>query len=250
MALRGDFQGGSMGGAGGLGGPGDGGNIAIEKYMKWNWAFFGGAVLVFSTAVGTMLFWMGNFTFAPATFFFELFMFAFGGLMIVLDMPIPHMQNHKHVTMVRFQIYKFALFMTRFMGRGMWYLFLATMVFGALWDTGINWFLGGLCTTYLVILGVCALSKGFIMSHKLNRVRECITQAGYPAERFIARGQSGLTAQQFSRMVEETTNEQNLFSTDELDYIINALSFSPYNDGQVTLEELGYWLMPGPPLMV
>merc|ERR1719254_427379 len=148
----------------------------------------------------------------------------FGIMMLVLDTPVPHVQNHRHVQMVRYQIYKFALFMTRFMGRGMWYLFLATMVFGALWDTGINWFLGGLCTTYLVVLGVCALSKGFIMSHKLNRVRESITQAGYSASHYIARGQSGLTGQQFLRMAEDTTNEQNLFTNDELDYIINALS--------------------------
>jgi len=253
MALRGDFQGGSTGGAGqglSLGGPADGGNIAIEKYLRWNWAFFGGACLVFACAVGTGIHWLGHFTLAPATFFFEIFLFMFGGLMLVLDTPIPHMQNHKHVQLVRFHIYKFALFMTRFMGRGLWYLFLATMVFSALWDTGINWFLGIVSTIYLSVLGVVAMAKGFVMTHKLNRVRDCITNAGYAADRYISRGQTGLSQDQFKLMVESATNEHDLFTPDELTYIVNALSFTPCNDGQVTLDEMRYWLSPGPPLMV
>jgi len=253
MALRGDFQGGSHGGANpgvSLGGPGDGGNIAIEKYMRWSWAFFVGACLVFACAVGTGIHWLGHFTFAPATFFFEMFLFGFGAMMIVLDTPIPHMQNHKHVQQVRYQIYKFALFMTRFMGRGAWYLFLATLVFGALWDTGINGFLGAVCTLYLTVLGVVAMAKGFIMTNKLNRVRDCITTAGYAAERYISRGQTGLSTDQFKLMVESATNEPDLFTPDELNYVVNALSFTPYNDGQVTLDEMRYWLSPGPALMV
>merc|ERR1719188_1732437 len=156
MALRGDFQGGATGGQThmgvSLGGSGGGdGNIAIEKYLKWHWGFFGGAVLVTATAVGTVVHWLSHFTFAPATFLFEIFLCVFGLIMLVLDTPLPHVQNHRHVMMTRVQIYKFALFMTRFTGRGAWYLFLATLVFGALWDTGINWFLGAVCTVYLTV---------------------------------------------------------------------------------------------------
>lgn len=252
MALRGDFQGGGVAvGAGlGLGGPGDGGNISIEKYLKWNVAFFVGAVLVFLTAFCTGIHWLSHFTFAPATFFFEIFMLMFGTMMLVLDVPVPHIQNHKHIQAVRYQIYKFALFMTRFMGRGMWYLYLATMVFGALWDTGINWLLGSVCTAYLTILGCFAMGKGFLMSNKLNKVREAMNQSGLPAERYIARGQTGLSAQQFKHMVMDVMKDPEMFNVDEIDYIINALSFTPYNDGQVTLEEMQYWLQPGPPMMV
>lgn len=253
MALRGDFQGGSVGGAQpglGLGGGGDAKGIAIEHYMKWNWAFFVGALLTFATSIGTMVYWLSHFTFAPATFFFEIFMLIFGLMMIVLDTPIPQMQKHPHIQATREQIYKFALFMTRFMGRGMWYLFLSTMVFGALWDTGINWFLGGACTAYLLILGIVAMMKGFLLTHKLNKVRDAIIGQGFPAERFIAPGMAGLSAQQFKHMVQETTRDQELFNDDEIDYIINALSFTPYHDSKVTLEEMQYWLLPGPPMMV
>merc|ERR1719188_213307 len=117
--------------------------------------------------------------------------------MIVLDTPIPHMQKHPHIQQVRIQIYKFALFMTRFAGRGVWYLFLATLVFGALWDTGINWFLGAVCTVYLTVLGCVAIFKGFVMTTKLNRVRDCIKTAGHNEERYISRGQTGLSKDQF-----------------------------------------------------
>lgn len=250
MALRGDFQGGNAPLNLGLGGPSDGGNIAIEKLLKWRFAFFGGACMVLLTSLGTGFYWLSHFTFAPSTFFFTSFMLFFGVLMLTLDLPIPHMENHKHVQHIRGQIYKFALFMTRFVGRGVWYLFLATMVFGALWDTGINWFLGATCTAYLTVLGVVAMGKGVIMSNKLNRVREAITQSGHAADRYVSRGQTGLTPEQFKLMVESATNENDLFTPDELSYVVSALTFTPYNDGTVTLEELRYWLAPGLPLMV
>merc|ERR1740121_2693334 len=149
--------------------------------MKWRYGFFGGAVLVTATSIGTATYWLTHLAFAPATFFFEVFLLIFGILMLVLDFDIPHVQLHPHVKAVRAQIYKFGLFMTRFMGRGMWYLFLATLVFGALWDTGINWFLGMVCTAYLTVLGVLAMGKGFVMSNKLNQVRDSIARAGYAA---------------------------------------------------------------------
>lgn len=241
------MAGGPHAGMGITGGAGDG-NIAIEKLMKWHWAFFGGACLVFATALGTMIHWLRNFTFAPATFFFEMFLLMFGLMMLVLDTPVPHVQKHPHIQGVRFHIYKFALFMTRFWGRGMWYLFLATMVFGALWDTDINRFLGGFSTLYLTVLGIFAMAKGALMSHKLNRVRDRINDAGLAAERYVPSG--SISMSQFKVVVESTTNEQELFNDDELAYVINALSFSPYNEGQVTLDEIKYWLAPGPPLMV
>jgi len=252
--IRGDVQGGSITGAQGMshmpgGGAGTGGNIAIEQYMKWHWAFFVGALLVTVTGFGTVIYWLGHPAFAPATFFFEGFLCTFGIVMLVLDTPIPHVQNHRHIQAMRHQIYKFALFMTRFIGRGVWYLFLATMVFGALWDTGINWFLGFVATTYLVVLGIVAIGKGFLMSNKLNRVRERINESGSAAERYVSQG-GKISSAQLQVVIESVTGEKSLFAPDELPYVVNAISFSPYNDGMVTLDEFKYWLAPGPPVLV
>lgn len=216
--------------------------------MKWKWLFFAGAVDVFLTGIGGLIYWITQFTWAPATFTTQVFLLIFGLLMIVLDFPIPH--PHKQLVTIRDNCYKFMLFMTRFMGRGLWYLFLGTMVFQCLWGGGLNWFLGVVCTLYLVLLGVGALVKGWSISAKLQQVREAIVNSGRGAEHYIARGQTGLSKEQFKAMVEQVTNQHDLFTNDDLDYIINALSFTPYNDGQVSMEECEYWLRQGYMLLV
>merc|ERR1712129_426042 len=93
--------------------------------------------------------------------------------------------------------------------------------------------------------GVGALVKGWRISTKLQQVRELIVNSGRGTEHYIARGQSGLSKEQFSALVEQVTNQSDMFTNDELDYVINALSFTPYNDGQVSVEECEYWLQHG-----
>jgi len=255
MALRGDYQGGSQGGADrfgfGAAGGGEGLNAGIDKYMKWSWAFFVGAIVTCVAGITTFIYYLQNFTFAPATCFFEFFLLVFGFSLILLDLPMPGLQTHPHVLGFRTKVYKFALFMTRFLGRGIWYLFMATLVFGAMCDTGINFILGSVLTLYLLVLGLVAVGKGMVLTMKLNKVRDVLMSSGKTAENFVARGQAGLSSEQFKHMVGQMTNDQNMFGDDDVSYIINALSFAPYHaDGLVKLEELQYWLQPGPPLMV
>jgi len=252
--LRGDMQGGSsVSNMYSQSGPGvPGGNLAIEKYVRWSWGFFIAALLVFGVGVGTSVYWFGHPAFAPATFVNEIFLIMFGALMIVLDFPQsehPTAAFAKHFQATRMHIYKFVLFMTRFTGRGVWYLFLATMVFSELYDAGVNGFLGAVCTLYLVILGGLAIFKGVVMTQKLQRVREAIIDSGKGVEHFIARGQTGLSREQFKAMVLNVTNEEP-FTPDEVDYVMSALAFTPEQPGHVTVDECAYWLSQGPPLLV
>lgn len=220
----------------------------IEKALKWKFFFFAGAVIVVVATIISIIGLATKYPWAPSTLITNIFLLCFGILMMVLDSPIP--APHKHLVAARDNAYKFVLFMTRFMGRGMWYLFLATMVFGVLWDTKIDYIFGGLFTTYLVILGVAALVKGWMLSHKLESVRQSIRCSGRGVDQYFAHGQLNLSKAQFQAMVEQTTNQPTMFSPDDLDYIINALSFTPYNDGQVSRKEWEYWLLDGPMLMV
>jgi len=226
------------------------GRLPIEKYLRWSIGFFVGAVIVFGVGLGTALYWLMHFTFSPATFFFEMFLLVFGVIMLVLDTPLPDMQKHPQVERVRGKIFKYALFMTRFMGRGIWYLFLSTLVFVALWDQKIGKILGALCTIYLAALGTVASGKGFLLSHKLNKVRMFMREASHHPERYIPEGQMGLSAEQFRVMVGTVTEVDDYFTIDEIEYIINALSFSAFPDREVNLEELQNWLQPGLPVMV
>eukprot|EP00933_Yihiella_yeosuensis_P054362 TRINITY_DN52785_c0_g1_i2.p1 TRINITY_DN52785_c0_g1~~TRINITY_DN52785_c0_g1_i2.p1 ORF type:complete len:265 (-),score=45.09 TRINITY_DN52785_c0_g1_i2:219-1013(-) len=264
MAFRADIQGGGMpvggtaaGGTSFMPGTGDpmqqglvGGQAVagIEKTMKWKLFFFAGACITFATGVITTVFWILHFQFAPATFMSEVFLVIFGFLMIVLDFPVPH--PNPTLVAVRDHCYKFVLFMTRFMGRGMWYLFLSTMVFASLWDTNINWFFGASFSLYLLVLGIGALVKGYLISEKLDSVRVAIMDSRRGVGDYIGPNQRGLSKAQFQEMVRNVTNEREMFTDDDLDYVMNALSFLPSSDGTVTQEEFAYWIGPGPKLLV
>mmetsp|Transcript_14931 Transcript_14931/g.29444 ORF Transcript_14931/g.29444 Transcript_14931/m.29444 type:complete len:253 (-) Transcript_14931:50-808(-) len=252
MAFRGDIQGGQPTTGfleGGLANLAGSQHLAgIEKTLRWKWLFFGGALIVFVTGISSVIFRFVKFEWQPATLTTQAFLLVFGSLMMVLDFPIPH--PHKQLVVLRDHCYKFMLFMTRFMGRGLWYLFLGTLVFQALWDYGLNWFFGFVFTFYLVLLGVGALFKGWRISTKLHQVREMIVNSGRETGHFIGREQNGLSKEQFRALVEQVTNQNDMFTNDELDYVINALSFTPYNDGQVSVEECEYWLQHGSMLLV
>ncbi len=68
-----------------------------------------------------------------------------GMLMLVIDFPI----EHPVIKNIKMSIFHYALFMCRFVGRGIWYLFLSAMTVGALWDNEVSpflgFFLGGEC---------------------------------------------------------------------------------------------------------
>jgi len=230
------------------------GVAGIAKTMKWKLFFFIGSLIVLVTGLSCTLFWILHVQWAPAQFMTTLFLLLFGVLMVVLDFPIPNPTQRDWPTLVsiRDHCYKFVLFMTRFMGRGMWYLFLATMVFAALWDTNISWFFGGLFTLYLVVLGAVALWKGWLISVQLDKARNILLrekETGGSLDHYIAPTQAGLNKVQFKALLKTVTNEE-MFSFDDLDYVMNALSFVPSSDGIVSREEFNYWVTPGLMLMV
>jgi hypothetical protein len=254
MAFRGDIQGGQSAQA--MGGFAPGGGLlggqatsGIEKTLRWKVFFFAGACFTVAAGIVPFIYYLRFPQWAPATFLDILFLLMFGSLMIVLDFPIPH--PAASLVVIRDNAYKFLLFMTRFTGRGAWYLFLATFVFSVeVHDLGAKVF-GYICSIYLVLLGIAALIKGYLLSSRLEEVRKEIMKMGHGAEHYIARNQTGLSKAQFQAMVEAVLiNQANKFTSDDLDYIINALSFTPYNDGQVSMEECEYWLQKGPMLCV
>lgn len=248
MAFRGDVHDGTSSFQAGIGLIGGQAESGIEKTMRWKLGFFTGAIFVVATALYSTIHYVTHLVWAPATFFGNIFLMTFGVLMVVLDFPIPH--PHPSLVDVRNNVYKFLLFMTRFTGRGIWYLFLSTLIFSSLWDGGTSWALGLFFSGYLILLGIVASYKGGMMSYKLNKVREDIMKSNRSAEHYLAPSQTCLSKVQFQAMVESVTREKDFFDTDELDYVINALSFTPTNDGQVSMEEIEYWLSEGPMMIV
>lgn len=63
---------------------------------------------------------------------------AIGLLLLFLDIPYVHPIVHA----TQMGVYKYILFLTRFMGRGCTYLFLSSMLTSALWDNNTSPFFG------------------------------------------------------------------------------------------------------------
>lgn len=233
----------------GMQGLSDGQGIAgIQKSMTWKIYFFIGSCCVLASAVIAILYFTIHFQWAPCTFTSQLFLLVFGLMMLVLDFPIPH--PSPMLQRVRENIYKFCLFMTRFTGRGMWYTFLSTMCFVALWDENISLVFGLVFPGYLLALGAIALYKGVKLSRTLNSVRgELLQSPNTSSSTYFSQNHTVMSKDQFKQAIDSIVaklgGNHEPFSDDDLDYIINALSFKATNDGQVSVDEWNYWMRQG-----
>lgn len=207
----------------------------IAKNMSWKILFFLAGCCTLAAATISILFMIFSFEFAPFSFTTILFMLLFGILMVILDFPVP--RPSPTLASVRAHIYKFFLFLTRFTGRGVWYLFMGTMIFATLFDLDINQFFGIVMGGYVGLVGIASLVFGIRLSNRLDAVRQELLLGdkqcppnGYSKDGFRA------LSNQVAKMD---------FTDDELDYVFNSLSFNPMNDGLITPEEYKQWLLPG-----
>merc|ERR1719183_379768 len=127
----------------------------IAKNMSWKVLFFIAACCTLGAATISILYMIFSFEFAPFSFTTILFMLLFGILMVILDFPVP--RPSAALASVRAHIYKFFLFLTRFTGRGVWYLFLGTMIFATLFDLNISQFFGICMGAYVGVVGIASL---------------------------------------------------------------------------------------------
>lgn len=237
---------GGMGGPG-MGGPGGGGgqvNDMVSKMMEqgkkfpmtWKLLFFVAACCVTAAGViGTLAF--AFTTIQPFGLLDQIYLLIFGLFMVVVDCPFPHPQ----IKAAKLVIYKYFLFMTRFSGRGLWYLFLGCMSFGCLWDNNISPLLGFFIGGYVVGLGGASTFFGIQKSLKLDKVRKAVASQmasrGGGVEVFVP--PNGMTAQMFNEMSHSHTNIS--FTDEELEYIMNALSATVKADAIISREEFAEW---------
>jgi len=205
----------------------------------WKLLFFVAALCVLAAGILSLVCILFSFTWAPFTFMSEIFLVMFGLLMCVLDFPAPnHVMEDVHN-----YIFKFALFLTRFTGRGLWYCFLGTLVWLGLLEQDRGWLvgvLGLLLGLYVLCLGITAIIYGLLLSTKLNKVRTRILEQGGPPA-CPPGGLSKTAFGDFCSHVEQTTR----FSDDELSYVLNGLSFTPANGEVLTQQEYKFWLSHG-----
>jgi len=215
----------------------------IEKRMSWKLLFFVAACCTVAAAVISITYLISNFEFAPCSFLSEIFLLFFGCVMLALDIPIA--DPIAALGAIRFHTYKFMLFLTRFTGRGLWYVFLGTMIWGALWDLNISWFLGFSMGLYVILLGIVSMVYGFRLSFKLDNVRKALMDGSSKPPDCP---EGGFSKEQFKEnvlAVHTSVGSPTQFTDDEVDYIMNGLSFTATNDGLITMDEYWFWLQPG-----
>jgi len=210
------------------------GGMGQQKFkLEWKLAFFVGACFAVGAGVIGVLD-LAFFAFAPFDLINELYLLIFGLLMLVIDFPLPHPKVREY----KLTIYKYLLFMTRFTGRGFWYLFLGTMVFASLWDLNISPFLGFILGGYIVLLGFASIYAGVTRSVKLENLRKAIMKRG-EAEYDKLCPKTGMSSIQFNEMSNHVNGMK--FTDDELHYIFDALSFTVRADDKVSYEEFRDW---------
>lgn len=210
----------------------------IAKNVSWKIMFFAASCCTMASAVISLISVIGMG--APFSLVTTVFQLVFGFIMLVLDFPIPFPSTR--LAEVRAHTYKFLLFMTRFTGRGIWYLFLGTMIFATLYDLKISKFFGICLGGFVGILGLVTLVFGFKLSQKLDLVRKALMTVPQQCP------SQGLSKTMFRDMAHQSAQVE--FTDDELDYVINSLSFTPQNDDIIKPEEYKAWLEPGKMEMV
>jgi len=163
--------------------------------------------------------------FAPLDLIDEVYLIIFGGVMFALDAPV----NFKKFIEFKQDVHKFAKFLTRLTGRGVWYIFMGTMTFASLWENSISYFLAVVLGFFVFGVGVASTTIGVVKSRKLEKVRLNVyqhKQKGGLAQLYQQHAKNsptmGLTQQEFNDMCGSMRGVG--FSPDELSAIFNALT--------------------------
>jgi len=201
---------------------------------KWKCAFFLAALCVNAAAVvGTVETLI--YELSPFDVINQVYLFVFGILMLVVDFP----WEHPKVTILKLSVYKYLLFMTRFTGRGLWYVYLAGMIAGSLYDNNLCKPLGFILGGYVAAVGCFSTAQGFWTSIKLERVRKRVNERIHELATVVP--PTGMTKEQFSAMARELVGSDSSFSEEDLNYILNALSSTVRADDVISRQEFADW---------
>jgi len=218
-------------------GPQGGGSVkGMEESRLWKFLFFAAACVCVATSVLSVLSLMYNLEFAPFDAVNQLYLALFGFVMIILDSPVPN-ESFKRW---RLHVFKFVRFMTRFVGRGAWYVFLGTLVFASLWDNNINPFLGIVLGGYVIGLGAVALTFGIRLSVKLESARKKILS---DPQQYQPRTQT-ISKEELQSLLARAEPKAT-FTGHELDYVVNGLASKCEHGDVVHHKDFQDWLGPG-----
>mmetsp|Transcript_8170 Transcript_8170/g.20180 ORF Transcript_8170/g.20180 Transcript_8170/m.20180 type:complete len:270 (-) Transcript_8170:171-980(-) len=228
--------------------------------LTWQLIYFAAACVVCAAgvlAVLDLIFNAFSVLESPFVFLNCIYLCLFGGLMLLLDFPF--VQSVPRIHEFRALLYHFMLFLTRKIGRGIWYFFLGSLVFAQLWDNSINAFLAVVLGGFVGLVGLAALYVGAMLTRKLNLARKQLREgvaargtteptavASYLANKVSA---EGLDCDAFNGLLAEFSKEGPMrsmkFSPADMEYVAIGLSHDVRNlkgDGVIAKEDFDRWV--------
>lgn len=204
----------------------------LKKFgANWKLTFFGCAVLILTASTIGFL----NVLYcSPFDLVCLIYQTLFGLVLLTLDFPV----YNSRLEYFKEMVFKYCLFLTRFTGRGVAYIFLGCMVASLLWNNGISPFFGFIMGACIVSMGVIACWFGFVHTRKLELVRKALLNRGGPTQSVCP--PQGLTTQKFRELAVKVHGIQ--FTEEELMYVANAMAISPHADDIISQREFENWL--------
>lgn len=157
-------------------------------------------------------------TFAPVDVIQALYLCLFGLIMLALDLPLPQV---KFLVTVKASVSKFAAFLTRFIGRGVMFLFLGAMTTATLWNQK-NSFLAIVLGLFVTVVGIVSIVMGSIVASKVNKLKTNLKNSnmdGVP---------QSMDRKAFKDFCDQKCKIK--FNDEEIEHVFFALSTAEYKD--------------------
>jgi len=124
----------------------------------WKGLFFMAAVAVLTAGVLGIIGGVQAFL-SPFSMCNQIFLTIFGLTMLIIDFPA----EFANLQEMKFSVWRYLLFMTRFTGRGIWYLYLSTMIWCSLYNLDLEPFLGFVLASFCGALGLLSIFYGIFV---------------------------------------------------------------------------------------
>lgn len=220
-----------------------GNNKSINKLLPFFW--FGAACCV--TAGGVIGFLVLFFsTFQPVDCLDEAYLIVLGLVMMIVDLPGDPAFVHEF----RHCIKKYAMVLSRIVGKGVTQTFLGCMTVASLWNNDISYFLAVVLGFFVVIVGILTIFWGVAKSRQLERVRFACHKStqggpdggGGSTSRLFAqcaKGSHVMDKFQFADLANRTASMA--LEEDMLTMVFNAISQAP-DTPVLTEEDIDDWI--------
>lgn len=221
----------------------------LPPWVSWESVYFICSCIL--TLCGVIAF-LGNLVtpFAFFDFIDSVYLLVFGFLGLALDSPY----RYRLLDIARAAILRHFAFSAKITGRGLWLIFMSSIIHRSLWDNQV-WIIGAVVFSLLVLaVGACSTAWGINLSCRINKTRSVVKARGDASSVFVSNARQaptvGMSAVEFHGMLGSAAH--NEYTPSEAQAVISAivLADGARNFSLVTSKQFASWLNSGQMLVV